>query len=190
MFYLLFLQFCILDHSHQQQHELFHCRWQPCRCHQKHLHKFLPKIFKSLPLATRQLPESGSLIRLLFSALGSSGSPVRFPNPLASGHSWQLGNLTTGSPASSSVSCLAGFCVFLPNPFFGPFSLWFTALPSSYVRIIHKFFYSYQCLTSSFQSVYSVLQLVWTGMGVGREIMITILASFAQSYSQVQIICI
>ena len=67
---------------------------------------------------------------------------------------------STGSPASSSVSCLAGFCVFLPNPFFGPFSLWFTALPSSYVRIIHKFFYSYQCLTSSFQSVYSVLQLV------------------------------
>ena len=169
MFYLLFLQFCILDHSHQQQHELFHCRWQPCECHQKHLHKILPKIFKSLPLATRQLPESGSLLRLLFSVL-------------CPGFHW----------ITSIIICfvLGGFLCFPTEPFFRPFSLWFTALPSSYVWIIHKFFYSYQCLASSFQSVYSVLQLVWTAMGVGREIMITILASFAQSYSQVQIICI
>ena len=141
MFYLLFLQFCILDPAITLISSSINCFIAVGKCHQKHLVivKILPKIFKSLPLATRQLPESGSLIRLLFSVL-------------CPGFLW----------ITSIIICfvLGGFLCFPTEPFFRPFSLWFTALPSSYVRIIHKFFYSYQCLASSFQSVYSVLQLV------------------------------
>ena len=110
------------------------------KCHQKRLVKILPKIFKSLPLATRQLPESGSLIRLLFSVL-------------CPGFLW----------ITSIIICfvLGGFLCFPTEPFFRTIQplVYSSAfqLCSDHSQVL--LFVSMPCIPS-FQSVYSVLQLV------------------------------